>query len=441
MSTLPSNVARVAHRPTRRSIRNHCLAIGASAAALVFGFGALGATTRLAGAVMATGSIVVQSSVKKVSHQTGGLVDALFVDEGSHVTAGMVMIHLDATVAQAGLSALTRDLYGLRAQQARLEAERDGLDALAFPHDLTDAAHDPDVVRILSGETNLFALRRTAHAGQKKQLEQRIGELGQQIAGLDEQRRAKDSELAILAKELVGVRDLFERNLIQVTRLDGLERDVARVTGERGALTAEIAQTEGKIAETRLQIIQVDEDLRSDVGKQLSDLRVKMSDVSERRVVASDQLQHLDIRAPQSGTVHELAVHAPGALVTPGEAILVVVPDQDRLVAEVRVAPQDIDKVGPSQVAILRFPSFNQRTTPEIDTTVTRIAADTTEDVRGGAPYYTVQISLPPSVPVAGETLRPGMPVDAYIKTGDRTMLSYLMKPLVDQMRRAFREK
>ncbi len=424
----------------RRSIRNHCIGLAASAAFLVLGLGTLGATIKLSGAVIAAGSLVVKSSVKKVSHQTGGRIGALMVEEGSRVTAGMVMLKLDATVAQAEVAALTHELYQLQAQRERLEAERDGVDTLVYPPDLVSAARDTAVGRILGGEHNLFALRRLAHIGQRKQLEQRIAELHQQAAGLLEQRQAKERELGIVSKELVGVRDLFARNLVQITRIDALARDEVRVTGERGALTADIAQTEAKIAETRLQVLQIDDDLRSEVGKQLADNTLKLSDVTERRVAALDRLHNHEIRAPQAGFVHELAVHAPGAVVTPSEIILVVVPDTDQLVAEVRVAPHDIDKVKPAQAAILRFPSFNQRTTPEMEGAVARVAANTTDDPRGGFSYYTVQISLAPTRGMARQELRPGMPVDAYFRTGERTMLSYLVKPLIDQMRRAFRD-
>ena len=424
----------------RRSIRNHCIVIAGSTVLLVLGFGALGTGIKLSGAVIASGSLVVKSRVKKVSHQTGGRVESLKIEEGSRVTAGAIMIKLDATVVQAELAASTHDFYELQAQRERLETELDGRDTIVYPSDLTAAAHDPAIARILSGESNLFVLRREARAGQRKQLEQRIAELRQQVTGLVEQRQAKDTELDIVSKELTGVRDLFARNLVQVTRVDALARDEARVTGERGALTADIAQTDAKIAETRLQIIQVDDDLRSEVGKQLADNTVKLSEVTARRVAEQDRLRHLEIRAPQAGVVHELAVHAPGAVIAPGETILEVVPDHDKLVAEVRVEPQDIDKLTPAQNVTLRFPSFNQRTTPEVEGTVARIAATTTDDTKGGLAYYTVQIGFTPSLEMAHQGLRSGMPVNAYFKTCDRTMLSYLLKPLADQMARAFRE-
>ncbi len=427
---------------TEQSLRRHLVAIGLTAVALVFGIGALGATTRLAGAVVATGSLVVKSSVKKVQHQSGGIVGALLVEEGSHVQAGEVLIELDDTVARAAVSALTNALYELQAQRGRLEAERDEATSITFPATLTTAASSqPEVARITDGETRLFAFRRNARAGQKNQLHQRVEQLGNEIEGLKEQSIAKDKELAIVSQELVGVQDLYARNLIQLTRLDALQRDAARIDGERGQLIAQTAQTKGRIAETELQIIQIDEDMRSDVSRQLSEVHAKTSDVAERKVTAMDQLRHLTIRAPQDGIVHELAVHARGAVISPGESTMLIVPDADKLVAEVRVSPQDIDQVGLDQEAMLRFPSFDQRTTPEFNARVIRVAADTTQDARTGSPFYSVQLSLQGDRALAGVHLRPGMPVEAFIKTSERTMVSYLLKPLADQASRTFREK
>ena len=409
--------------------------------ALIGGLGTLSATTELAGAVMAAGSLVVKSSVKKVQHPAGGVVGEIHVDEGSHVQAGDVLVSLDGTVARATLSALTKDYQELLAQRARLEAERDGAERVTFPIELTRDADQTDVAHIMSGEARLFEMRRNARKGQQNQLRQRIEQLRNEIDGLKVQGTAKDSELAIVRSELVGVKDLYDRNLVQLTRLDALQRDMARNQGERGSITASLAQTTGKIAETELQIIQIDEDMRSDVARQLSDIRAKAANVVERKVTALDQLKHLDVRSPQDGVVHELAVHSRGAVVMGGETIMLIVPDQDKLVVEVRVSPQDIDQISLDQVAVLRFPSFNQRTTPEMNARIVRVAADTTQDARTGLPYYSVHIALAVDHPGTGIKLRPGMPVDAFIRTQQRTMISYLMKPLADQMSRTFREK
>jgi membrane fusion protein, type I secretion system len=222
-----------------------------------------------------------------------------------------------------------------------------------------------------------------------------------------------------------------------------LERDGARLEGERGQLIATIAQGKGKISETELQIIQIDQNMRSEVSKELADIRAKIAELVERKVTAMDQLQRIDIRAPQSGIVHQLSVFTKGGVVAAGEQIMLVVPAADDLIVEVRVDPQKIDQIKLDQPATLRFPGFNQRTTPELNGRVSRIAADVIQDQRSGQPYYLVRISLAADeiAQLNGLKLVPGMPVEAFIRTDERTMLSYLLKPLTDQARRAFREK
>ena len=228
-----------------------------------------------------------------------------------------------------------------------------------------------------------------------------------------------------------------------MTRLTALERDQARLQGERSQLMGTIAEAKGKITETELQIIQVDQDLRSEVGKALAETRAKVSELIERKVAASDQLKRTDILAPQSGIVKQLAVHTVGGVISPGEQIMLIVPDADALTVEAKIAPHDIDQLYLGQVAGLRFTAFNQRTTPEIEGKISLISPDITQDQKTGASYYLVRITLNPSeiVRLGDVKLIAGMPVDAFIKTGERTMLSYLIKPLRDQAERAFKEK
>jgi len=230
---------------------------------------------------------------------------------------------------------------------------------------------------------------------------------------------------------------------VPLARLTALQRDDERLHGERGALVSSVAQSKEKVAEAELQIIQLDENLRSDVGKELAEIRGKTSDATERRIAALDQLERVEIRAPQSGRVHQLSIYAKGAVVTPGEQIMLIVPDQDRLVAEVHVSPRDIDQISPKQTATLRFPTFNQRTTPQLKGTVRMMAADVSENQHNGNSFYLVRIGIPPEeiARLQGLKLIPGMPVEVFIRTGERTVLSYLLKPLDDQVRRAFREK
>ena len=428
---------------SQQSIRAHLLATVATAVLLVGGVGVLGATTELAGAVIASGALVVESNVKKVQHPTGGIVGELLVQEGSQVTAGDLIVRLDETIVQANFSAISKALAELTARRARLEAERDASDAVDFPEDLLQAASDAEINRIVTGERKLFELRREAQLGQKAQLRERTVQLGDEINGLTEQVAAKKQEIELIHKELEGVRELWEKKLIQLNRVTALERDTARLHGERGQFISAIAQTRGKIAETELQIIQVDQNARSEVAKELGDIRAKLSEMTERKVAALDQLQRIDIRAPQTGFVHQLTVHTKGGVISAGEPLMLIVPDADALMVEVRVAPHDIDQVQLKQPAALRFPGFNQRSTPELTGTVSRVAADTAQDTRTGQSYYLVRISMAPGETsrLNGMKLVPGMPVEAFIRTAERTMLSYLFKPLTDQARRAFREK
>jgi HlyD family secretion protein len=240
---------------------------------------------------------------------------------------------------------------------------------------------------------------------------------------------------------LEGVRELRQKNLIPVQRVTALERDAARLEGEKGALIASMAQVRGKITETDLQIMQIDQELRTEVGKELAEIRGKMSELVERKVTAQDQLKRIDIRAPQDGTVHQLAVHTVGGVISPGETLMIVVPGSDHLTVEAKIAPQDIDQVRIGQPAILRFSAFNQRTTPELNGDVSRISADLTTDQRTGQTYYTVRIAIPESeiLRLGGLKLTPGMPVEAFMRTQQRTVLTYFTKPLADQFERAFR--
>ncbi|MCJ2019051.1 HlyD family type I secretion periplasmic adaptor subunit [Methylobacterium sp. E-065] len=425
---------------TRRSLRRHIAGV-AAVIAVATGVGAWTAATDLSGAIIATGSLVVESNIKKVQHPTGGVVAELPVQEGERVRAGDLLVRLDATAARATYDSVTKSLWEIAARNARLEAERDGRPDLAIPAELNAAG--PEVGRIIDGERKLFRFRREALQGQKAQLRERIGQLNEEIKGLVEQAAAKEQETTIIGREYAGVEELWRKNLIQLTRLTSLQRDMSRLKGERGVLVASIAQTRGKVSETELQIIQLEQNLRSEVGKELAENRAKTATLMEQKITAFDQLQRIEIRAPQTGYVHELAVHTRGGVIAPGESILLIVPNADSLVAEVRVAPQDIDRLQTGQGAGLRFPSFDQRTTPELNGRVTRIAADVSEDKRTGSFYYLVRLGVTKDelAKLDGAKLMPGMPVEAFIRTADRTVLSYLTKPLVDQARRAFREK
>jgi HlyD family secretion protein len=427
--------------PAQRSIRRHLLGGLAVVALLAGGGGGLTATTELSGAVIAPGVMVVDTNVKKVQHPTGGVVGELRVRDGDQIKAGDVVVRLDETVTQANLAIVVNGLTELWARQGRLEAERDGAKTITFLPELIARKADREVARVMAGEQALFETRRRAREGQKAQLKERIGQLKEQINGLDDQIRAKKREIELIHQELEGVRDLWRKNLVQIQRVTALERDAARLEGERGSLVSSIAQTKGKITETELQILQIDQDLRTEVGKELAEIRGKTAELVERKVAAEDQLKRIDIRAPQDGMVHQSSVHTVGGVITAGEAIMLIVPQADALTVESKLMPQDIDQVRPGQTAALRFSAFNQRTTPELNGLVTRVSADLTTDQRTGATYYTVRISISDEqvARLGGLKLLPGMPVEAFIQTGERTVLSYLTKPFTDQAARSFK--
>jgi membrane fusion protein, type I secretion system len=412
---------------------------------VTFGVGGWAATSELTGAVIGQGVIVVDSSVKKVQHPTGGVVGELRVREGDRVIAGDVLVRLDETQTLANATIISKSIDELLARQARLETERDNLDQIIFPKLLLERSRDPasESARAIAAERSLFDLRRQARGGQKAQLKERTAQLQEEIKGYLGQAEAKQKEIVFIHQELEGVRTLWQKNLVPMNRLTALERDTVRLEGERSQLSGTIAQAKGKIAEIELQIIQVDQDLRTEVGKDLIEARSKISEFAERKTAAVDQLNRIDIRAPQSGRVHGLAVHTIGGVISPGEQIMLIVPDADALAVEVKIAPRDIDQVFVGQAASMRFAAFDQKTTPGVEGEVSMVSADLTQDQRTGASYYTVRVLLKPEelARLGNAKLLPGMPVDVFIKTPGRTALSYLIKPLRDQAERAFKER
>jgi HlyD family secretion protein len=430
-------------RDSQASIRRHIIAGSVIVGVLAIGLGGWASTAEISGALIAQGSIVVDSNIKKVQHPTGGVVGEVRVHDGDRVKAGDILIRLDETVTRANLAIVTKSLIELYSRKARLGAERDGVDTVAMPPELKDQADDPDVKAALDSERKLFDLRRTARLGQKDQLRERIKQLQEQISGLVAQQDAKSKEISFVDQELSGVRELWQKNLVQLNRLTSLERDEARVEGERGQLVASAAEAKGRIAEIQLQILNIDQESSSDVAKELRETDSKIGEAVERKVTAEDQLKRIDIRAPQDGVVFQSTANTVGGVITAGDPIMMIVPESDKLSVEVKVEPKDIDQVAIGQPVVLRFSAFNQRTTPELNGSVTRIGADTSNDQRTGQSYYLVRIGIEPDElnRLGPVKLTPGMPVESFIQTGERTLVSYLVKPLHDQLMRSMREK
>ena len=397
----------------------------------------------LAGAVVVPGNLVVQSNVKTIQHPTGGVVAEIAVHDGMRVSAGDLLVRLDATQAQASLQMVSKQLDEVRARISRLVAERDGLAQPQIPAEIVARAAESNVATLLASEASLFKARSTARESQKDLLERRVAQLGEEIVGLDAQVGSKAKQLELIASELSGVQDLYDKRLVPLTRLTTLQRESARLDGERGQLISAIAETKSKIGEARLQIVRLDQDFRTDVVKELGEAQGKEAEFVERSVAARDLLDRIEIRAPTAGVVHQLAAHTISGVIRAGDAIMEVVPDTDDLQIEARLQPNDIDQVRTGQKAFIRFSAFNQRVTPQIIGTVSYVSADTSHDQQSNAPYFTVRVMLQDEERrrLAGLQLVSGMPAEVFMQTGSRTMLSYLLKPITDQLQRAFVER
>ncbi|MBW8636308.1 HlyD family type I secretion periplasmic adaptor subunit [Hoeflea sp. WL0058] len=429
--------------PVEKSVKRHLIVGIGICAILIGGLGGWAVTAEISGAVIAPGTLVVRSNVKNVQHPQGGVVGAIHVEDGDMVHAGQVVVRLDDTQIQANLAIVTNSIDETAARMTRLGAEQAGQQTLVFSDELTARKDKPAIRTLIDGETRLFNLRREARSGQKSQLRERVLQFRQEIVGLEGQVEAKAREIALINEELAGLRSLFEKQLVSTMRLKVLERDEARLSGERNRLIASIAQTRGKISETELQIIQIDQEMRSNANQELSDLRLKAIEFRERRVAIMDQLSRVDIRAPQAGMVHQLAIHTVGGVIGPGDSIMQIVPQDEPLIAQSMISPADIDQLYIGQEALIRLSAFNQRETPEISGTVRRISADLEEDQRTGAQFYAIQITIHKTRLKELEPIKliPGMPVEVFIKSPSRTAFSYLTKPLMDQATRAFREQ
>jgi membrane fusion protein, type I secretion system len=408
---------------------------------LVGGIVAWAVKTEIAGAVVAPGIVVVETSLKTVQHPTGGIVGDIRVKNGDKVEAGAIVMRLDETVTRATLNSILSQLDELSVREARLKAERDGLERLA--HVSSGSPYRDGFAEMLAGEKSLFENRRAVRDGQRAQLRKRIAQLEEEIAGVAAQSAAKLREIALIGEELSGLETLEAKQLVTSTRMVALRREAARLDGELGHLRASGAQAKGRIAEIELQILRIDQELRSEVTAELREIHAKKSELMERKVGAEDQLNRIDIRAPQAGIVHQLSVHTVGGVVAQGDALMHIVPEGDRLVLEARISPADIDQVLGREAALVRFAAFDQRTTPELAGWVRQVSPDLARDPVTGETYYLARIEIP-EVELAhlgDKHLVPGMPADVQIRTEMRSALSYLMKPLEDQIARAFKER
>jgi HlyD family secretion protein len=397
----------------------------------------------LAAAVVVPGNLVVQSNVKTIQHPTGGVVAEIPVNNGMRVSVGDLLLRLDATQAQASLQMVSKQLDEARARIARLIAERDGLPRPEIPAEMAGRLDEIAIKNLLVSEETQFKARANARYSQKDLLQSRIAQLGEEIAGLEAQVASKAKQLDLIAGELTGVQDLYDKRLVPLTRLTTLQRETARIEGERGQLTSTIAETKSKVGEAQLQIVKLDQDFRTDVVKELGETQGKEAELEQRGVAARDLLDRIELRAPTSGIIHQLSTHTIGGVIRAGDAIMEVVPDSDDLQIEARLQPNDIDQVRVGQKALIRFSAFNQRVTPQLVGLVSYVSADVSHDQQANSTYFTVRMTLPEDERrrLAGLQLVSGMPAEVFMQTGSRTMMSYLLKPITDQFNRAFVER
>lgn len=409
---------------------------------LVVGGGLWLGLTKIAGAVIAPATVVVESSIKKVQHQTGGTIGGIFAQDGDHVRAGDVLVRLDDTLTRSNLQIITEDLDRATIRLARLEAERQGLTKMAIPPNLRIRMDDPRVAALVNGERALFESRAAALAGQKAQLASRSMQLGHQVDGLKAQLAATNNSLDILTRSLADVQSLFNKKLASKERLNDVSLEQSRTRGESGRLVAAIAEVQAHISETDLQALQLDEQKRSDVTSELRETEAKRTELEERKVVAEDELARTDIRSPQTGTIQESSIHTVGGVIGPGEVLMMVVPDADNLVVDALIPPTRMDDVHPGQRVSIRFPSFDVGTTPVCEGSVKRISADLIKDQQRQLSYFSARIDVDNEATcLTGEKiLKPGMPAEVHISTDEHNVWSYLMKPFTDQVSRAFKQ-
>jgi len=418
-------------------IRSRMILAGLCAAGLVVGCGGWAAQAKLSGAIIAQGRVAVKKQVKEIQHRDGGIVGEIRVANGDSVKAGDVLIRLDETQTKAELGVVRSQLSELQGRHARLRAERDGSPRIDFEPGFEEAA---ETASIAAGEWRLFTDNRATREARCDQLKSQIEQFQEQVRGLEAQQASNAAERRMIVEDLDRLGPLVSKKLIESSKTRSLERDLAKADGLKGEIEANIARVKGQISEARLKIIELDQQVRTDAQRELREVEARIAELQERMIAASDRLSRMDLRAPISGIVNDLKIHTINGVIAPGETVMTIVPEDEDLVVEARLAPTDIDQVLSGQDAKLRFTSFNQRTTPQIDGKVDVIGAAATLDPATGQTYYLSTITISDGSALGGNHLVPGMPVEVFLRTSERSALSYLVKPFTDQMMRSLRE-
>jgi HlyD family secretion protein len=428
-----------AAREIRRYKRNSLITL-----VLVFGLGgSWAAFATISGAVIAQGFAVVESNARSIQHLSGGVIKTIAVREGQKVAAGDLLIQLDETQARSQREIAHSQLLELKVRRARLEAERLGADTMSLPEEVADNAINGALIRMIMLEKVVLESRQRVAAGQEEQLRERVRQTELDIEGVETQVQARTRQIELINSELADLERLFARNLVPMQRVAALRREQARLVGERGMLVSDGAKSRARIAEIELQILQLAQQRRSDINQEARETAARLSEATDRLAALDDTLSRIEIRSPSAGVVHQLSVFTNGGVVRPGETLMRIVPDNDLIVFEGRIQPRDIDQVRIGQPASVRLLAANQPTTHSIEGAVTALSPDITFDAASQQRFFTVKVAVNQDAITRAQIVRlvPGMPADLFIKTDDRTPLSYLLRPLLDQAARAFRER
>ncbi len=416
----------------------------ATLAFLVLGLGTWAYFTRISGAVVAGGIVEVETNRQVVQHQLGGVVGELFVKDGDVVKPGELLLRFDDTFDRSELAIIENQLFTLLGTAARLTAEQDDGETLAFDEELLErAARDPEIRTIVDGQERLFRARIETRDKQISQLQERKQQVREQIIGLENRTKALEQQLSFIDKELLGQHKLLKDNLTQASRVMALEREGAEIRGDISGARASVSENRGKIAEIEIAMLNVRVAMREESISTLREIEAKIAELRQKRTAAHETLSRMEVRAPVGGAVFGLQVHARRSVVRAAEPMLFIIPQDVGLIITTHISPSQIDQVHVGQNAVLRFAAFDHRTTPDLRGSVVDVSADVFNDEKTGATYYKAQI-----VPGPGETAKlgalqvlPGMPVEAFISTPERSPLEYLVKPLADYFTRAFRER
>jgi HlyD family secretion protein len=427
---------------TNKSMRNTMFVGYTSILLLVGVFGGWAAYSDIRGAVIAPATIVVESYSKRVQHKEGGLVSKILVKDGDRVTAGQPLITLDPTDSRAELAIVENSLDELQVKKARLEAQRDGLTELSLPESIETKKADAKIAAIINGQLKLLQSTAESLKGKREQLKQQVAQLKEQIGGIDAQVVSKRDQTKLIKEEMASLKKLEAKGLVPKSRVLAMEREQSRLEGETGELRASKAAAQNRIGEVQLRELQLQEDIRTEALTELRDTEAKIAEFGERRGALSSRVGRTSIAAPITGTIYQLAVHTEGGVIGAGDTLMLIVPEGDDLVLQAQVSPNDIDQVQQGQTAQVRFPGFNSRLTPEVSAKVQQVAADVSRADANSPPFYGVRLVIAAKEleKLGDNKLKPGMNAEAFIQTDARTPLSYLLKPLVDQFARAFRE-